>query len=156
MKRSGAISADSIIKPRIFGPHEALAVADEFAAAMVDAVLIVNSAFPNGHVFPTIAMHPNLSRTPVIICAEHEPDLGDREWTTNAWCGVIMNNYVSKRTGRYVRPIAGDPDSREYRSELVTVLNACRAVRMMRREFIGRFGTRRAGFTPPPWTRWHS
>jgi L-fucose isomerase-like protein len=144
--QDGAIHRDSILVPRIFGPHEAMRVADEFAAARVDAILICNSAFPNGHVFPTIALHPQLSRTPLILTADAEPELGDSEWTTNAWCGVIMNNYVAKRLDRHVRPLPGNPDGEHYRDELRMLLNCARAVALLRRDLLGRFGDAPGGF----------
>src|SRR3974377_1976338 len=71
---SKEIDAGSIITERIFGPHEALAVADRLAAAQVDLVVIANIAFPNGQVFLTLATHPNLAQTPVAVIAEPEPD----------------------------------------------------------------------------------
>jgi L-fucose isomerase-like protein len=144
--KEGAIHRDSMLAPRIFGPHEAMRVADEFAAARVDVMLICNSAFPNGHVFPTIALHPQLSRTPLILTADAEPELGDSEWTTNAWCGVIMNNYVAKRLGRRVRPLPGNPDSERYCDELRMLLNCSRAIALLRRDLLGRFGDAPGGF----------
>ncbi|HEX2949400.1 MAG TPA: hypothetical protein VHV83_07500 [Armatimonadota bacterium] len=146
LKADGVIHATSLLEPRIFGPHEAARVADDFAARRVDAIIIYNSAFPNGQVFPTIALHPQLSRTPVILSADYEAELGDQEWTTNAWCGVVMNNYVAKRIGRYVRPLAGDPASAEYRHELTMLLNCYRAVSCLRNELLGRFGDAPSGF----------
>ncbi len=146
LKREGAIHPDSILTPRIFGPHEALQVADQLASAMVDVVMISNSAFPNGHVFPTIALHPQLSRTPVILTSDFEPDVGDSEWTTNAWCGIIMNNYVAKQLGRPVRTLAGNPETESFRDELKMLLNAYRAVAMLRRDYMGRFGDAPGGF----------
>lgn len=146
LRAEGVIHQDSILVPRIFGPHEAMNVADQFAAARMDVVLICNSAFPNGHVFPTIALHPQLSRTPVIITADAEPDLGDNEWTTNAWCGVIMNNYAAKQLGRHIRPLAGNPENEQYRDELKMLLNCYRAVAMLRRDYLGRFGDAPGGF----------
>lgn len=146
LKAEGAIAADSVLAPRIFGPHEAARVADEFAEKRVDVVMIYNSAFPNGHVFPTIALHPQLSRTPVIISADFEAELGDREWTTNAWCGVIMNNYLAQRIGRPIRPLPGDPGSEAYRDELLLLLNSYRAVALLRQDFLGRFGDAPGGF----------
>ena len=144
--KEGAIHRDSVLKPRIFGPHQAMSVADEFAQARVDAILICNSAFPNGHVFPTIALHPQLSRTPVILTADAEPELGDSEWTTNAWCGVIMNNYAAKQLARHIRPLPGNPENEQYRDELKMLLNCYRAVAMLRRDFLGRFGDAPGGF----------
>ena len=146
LQAEGAIHADSVLVPRIFGPHEAAEVADRFAAALVDVVIIYNSAFPNGHVFPTIALHPQLRQTPVIISAEDEAELGDREWTTNAWCGVVMNNYVARRVGRVIRPLPGDPASAAYHDELALLLNSYRALRLLRRDFLGRFGDAPGGF----------
>ena len=146
LKADGVIHADSKLVPRIFGPHEAETVADDFATMRLDAIMIYNSAFPNGHVFPTLALHPGLSRTPMIISADYEAELGDQEWTTNAWCGVIMNNYVAKRIGRPFRPLAGDPASQAYRDELAMLLNCYRAIGLMHREFLGRFGDAPGGF----------
>ena len=146
LKKEGAIHPDSILVPRIMGPHEAMKAADEFARGMVDVIMICNSAFPNGHVLPTIVLHPQLSRTPVILTSDFEPDVGDSEWTTNAWCGVIMNNYVAKQTGRHIRPLAGNPETESYQDELKMLLNAYRAVAMLRRDFLGRFGDAPGGF----------
>lgn len=146
LKKEGAIHPDSILTPRISGPHEAMQVADEFASEMVDVVMICDSAFPNGHVFPTIAMHPQLSRTPVIVSSDSEPDVGDSEWTTNAWCGVIMQNYAAKQLGRPIRVLAGNPETESFRDELKMLLNAYRAVAMLRRDFLGRFGDAPGGF----------
>lgn len=146
LKAEGAIHADSLLKPRIFHAHEAQAVADEFAAARVDAVVILNSAFPNGHVFPTIALHRQLSRTPLILSSDYEPDLGDNEWTTNAWCGVIMNNGLAKRLGRHVRLLAGGPDSGEFRDEVRMLANSVRAVARLGRDFVCKFGDAPGGF----------
>jgi L-fucose isomerase-like protein len=146
LKREGAIHPASVLKPRIFGPHEAMAVADEFARAGVDVILIYHSAFPNGHVFPSIALHRNLAQIPVIIAAGPEPDVGDREWTTNAWCGVIMANFVAKQVGRFIRPLGGDPASTGFRDELRRLLNSYRAISMLRRDYLGRFGDAPGGF----------
>ena len=146
LKQEGAIHQDSVLKERICGPHEAMAVAEEFARGMVDVIMIFNSAFPNGHVFPTIALHPQLSRLPLILGSEPEPDVGDREWTTNAWCGVIMNNYVARQLGRTIRPLAGNPETESYHDELTMLLNSYRAVAMLRRDFLGRFGDAPGGF----------
>ncbi|MHB0999217.1 MAG: hypothetical protein ACYC27_08220 [Armatimonadota bacterium] len=146
MKREGIIHSDSILIPRIFGRHEAMSVADRFAAANMDVILICNSAFPNGHVFPTIALHPHLSSLPLIITADAETELGDREWTTNAWCGVIMNNHLAKQLGRHIRPLAGNPESEDYRDEFRMLMNSYRAVAMLRRGYLGRFGDAPGGF----------
>lgn len=146
LRSEGAIHPDSILSARISGPHEAMQLADEFASKMVDVVMICNSAFPNGHVFPTIALHPMLSRTPIILTAECEPDVGDSEWTTNAWCGVIMQNYTAKQLGRHIRPLAGNPETESFRDELKMLLNAYRAVSMLRRDYLGRFGDAPGGF----------
>lgn len=146
LKAEGAIHPDSILTPRIFGPHEAMQVADQFGAALIDVVMICDSAFPNGHIFPTLALHPQLSRTPVILTADSEADLGDSEWTTNAWCGVIMQNYAAKQLGRPVRSLAGNPESEAFRDELKMLLNAYRAVAMLRRDYLGRFGDAPGGF----------
>ena len=102
---SGQIDPKSIVSARIFGPHEALAVADQLAAAGVDLVVIANIAFPNGQVFLTLATHPGLSKTPLAVIAEPEPS--DVEWATNAWCGVIMNNHVAAQIGRPIVTIPG-------------------------------------------------
>ena len=146
LQRDGAIHADSLLTPRIFGPHEAARVADDFASRQLDAILIFNSAFPNGHVLPTIALHPALRQTPLIISSDYEAELDDGEWTTNAWCGVVMNNYLAKRLGRPVRPLPGDPASEEYQQELRMLLNCYRAIRELRRGFLGRFGDAPGGF----------
>ena len=110
LKNEGSISTDSIYYgKRIFGYHEAGVVAEEFAKATVDVILIFNSAFPNGYVFPLIAMNPYLQKIPIIIAADEEPNLsiGSYEWATNSVCGNDMNNYVAKYIGRYARFLGG-------------------------------------------------
>jgi L-fucose isomerase-like protein len=149
LKGEGRISKDSIYYgKRIFGYHEAGAVAEEFAKAQVDVILIFNSAFPNGYVFPLIAMNPYLQRIPLIVAADEEPNLaiGSSEWATNSVCGNDMNNYVAKYIGRYTRFLDGSPLSPEFRRELKTLLNAYHAVRCLRHDYLGRFGDAPGGF----------
>src|ERR1019366_2156173 len=113
--RSKQIDPESIITDRIFGPHEAMAVADRCAAARVDVVVIANIAFPNGQVFLTLATHPHLSRLPMAVIAEPEPDIP--EWATNAWCGVIMNNYVAHQISRPILTIPGPFASEHFQTK---------------------------------------
>ena len=75
-----------------------------------------------------------------------EADVGDSEWTTNAWCGVIMKNYVAKQLGRHIRPLPATRRAESFRDELKMLLNAYRAVAMLRRDFLGRFGDAPGGF----------
>lgn len=147
-KKEGIISADSILKEeRIFGPHEVHQIAREFGKEQVDVIIMVNSAFPNGNVLSTIASDPYLIKIPIIITADKEPIFeNDQEWTTNAWCGVIMNNYAAKHMGRYIRTLAGCPDDDTYRNELKMLLSVYWTVTQMRNEYLGRFGDAPAGF----------
>src|SRR5512133_480881 len=55
---AGAIARDSLLLGRLGNPWEASAAADKLAAAQVDLVILANIAFPNGHVFLTLATHP--------------------------------------------------------------------------------------------------
>lgn len=149
LRAEGAVHSDSFIHDgRIFGCHDARQVADEFARRQVDVALIFNSSFPNGFVFPVIAMHPKLRSLPVIVAAGVEPNtaIGSAEWATNSICGNDMNNYVARYIGRHVRFLEGDPESAEYRDELLRLLNAYRVVGELRREYHGRFGDAPAGF----------
>jgi len=143
----GLLACDSFVLPgRVFGPHQARVAAETLAASRVDAVLILNSAFPNGYVFATIAADPYLARIPIILAADAEPDLGTREWTTNAWCGVIMNNHVARRINRPVALVGGDMSKPGFGADLEAALRACRAVAALRRTFIGRIGDAPGGF----------
>ncbi|MCK4417468.1 MAG: hypothetical protein KAV99_04820 [Candidatus Latescibacteria bacterium] len=147
LKKEGVISQDSIYYPkRIFGPHEAYEVAKLFGQEQVEVVVILDSAFPNGHVLSTIGTYPYLVKIPVIVTASPEVNLGMPEWVSNAWCGVIMNNYAAKQIGRYLYPLAGFPDEEEYQDELKMLLNVFHAVAQMRKEFLGRFGEAPGGF----------
>ncbi len=149
LKAEGAIAADSVFHDRrIFGWHEAVTVADEFARAMVDVVLIFNSSFPNGYVLPVIAMDPHLRGVPVIVAGGEEPNrpLHTSEWATNAICGNDMNNYVAKYLDRHVRILDGDPESPAFGDELRMLLNAFHVVKALRREYHGRFGDAPGGF----------
>jgi len=149
LRAEGAVHQDSFVHAgRIFGFHQAQAVADEFARAQLDVALIFNSSFPNGLVFPVIAMHPALRNIPVIVAAGVEPNqvIGSAEWATNSACGSDMNNYVAKYIGRYTRFLDGDPESPEFQNELRMLLNVYRVVKELRREYHGRFGDAPAGF----------
>jgi L-fucose isomerase-like protein len=142
--RAGTIHPDSVIRGRIFGPHEAAAAADEFAELRVDLVVVANVAFPNGHVFLRLATHPNLVRTPIAVIADPEP--ASVEWATNAWCGVIMNNHVARRIGRYIEPIVGPVDSPEFRIQFERLLRVAGTIKFLRSDFLCRFGDAPSGF----------
>ena len=142
--KSRQIEAESIISERIFSPHEALAVADRFAAARVDLVVIANVAFPNGQVFLTLATHPNLRQTPLAVIGEPEPE--SPEWATNAWCGVIMNNYAARQIGRPIVTVPGPFASIAFRREFAGLLRVAGTLRFLRRDFLGRFGDAPGGF----------
>jgi L-fucose isomerase-like protein len=139
-----AIDRQSILTDRIFGPHEAAAAADQFAAAQVDLVVIANVAFPNGHVFLTLATHPNLVHTPLAVIAEPEPE--SPEWATNAWCGAIMNNHVAQQIGRPIATIPGPFSSERFQSDFARLLRVARTIRLVRRDFLCRFGDAPGGF----------
>jgi L-fucose isomerase-like protein len=141
---SQAIDTESIISDRIFGPHEAAAVADRFAAARVDLVVIANVAFPNGQVFLTLASHPNLARTPLAVIAEPEPECS--EWATNAWCGVIMNNYAARQIGRPIAAIPGPFSGEAFQAEFLRLLRVAGTIRFLRRNLLCRFGDAPGGF----------
>lgn len=147
LKQGRLVSDDSFVCPqRIFGPHEAAAVADRFAAEQVDAYVVLDSGFPNGNAFLTLAIHPYLSRLPLILTAPPEIDLGDREWTTNAYCGLIMNNYVSKQIGRPVFTLAGWPQDPAYQQQFRRLMSVVLTIRELRRDLLGRFGDAPGGF----------
>ncbi|MCU0959645.1 MAG: hypothetical protein MUF48_06025 [Pirellulaceae bacterium] len=147
LRREQLVTDDSFFVPqRIFGPTEAATVADQLAAAQVEAYVILDSAFPNGNAFLTLAIHPQLSRLPLIVTAPPEIDLGNREWTTNAYCGLIMNNYVSKQLGRPVFTLAGWPAEAEYGRQFRQLVSVARTVRELRRDLLGRFGDAPGGF----------
>lgn len=139
------IDPGSIITRRIFGPHEALDVADQFAAAQVDLVVIANIAFPNGQVFLSLATHPNLAHTPLAVIAEPEP-ADSPEWATNAWCGVIMNNYVAHQVDRPILTIPGPFASETFQAQFSRLLRVAGTIRYLRRDFLCRFGEAPGGF----------
>ena len=142
--QSRQIAPDSIITDRIFGPHEAMTVADRFAAAQVDLVVIANVAFPNGQVFLTLATHSHLAQTPLAVIAEPEPD--GREWGTNAWCGVIMNNHVARQLRRPIVTLPGPFASDAFQQAFARLLRVAGTIRFLRRDFLGRFGDAPGGF----------
>jgi L-fucose isomerase-like protein len=141
---SGQIDPKSIVSARIFSPHEALAVADQLAAAGVDLVVIANIAFPNGHVFLTLATHPGLGKTPLAVIAEPEPS--KVEWATNAWCGVIMNNHVAVQIGRPIATIPGPFTGDKFQSDFARLLRVAGTIRFLRRDLLCRFGDAPSGF----------
>jgi L-fucose isomerase-like protein len=141
---SGEIDPESLITERIFGPHEALAAADRFAAAGVDLIVVANIAFPNGQVFLTLATHPQLARTPLAVIAEPEP--AGPEWATNAWCGVIMNNHVARQLGRPVAVLPGPFESEAFTAAFARLLRVAGTIRFLRRDLLCRFGDAPSGF----------
>ena len=142
--RSRQIDPQSIVTERIFGPHEAMAVADRLAAAQVDLVVIANVAFPNGQVFLTLATHPHLAQTPLAVIAEPEP--ASPEWGTNAWCGVIMNNHVARQLGRPIVTLAGPFAGDAFQAAFARLLRVAGTIRFLRRDFVCRFGDAPGGF----------
>jgi len=147
LKKECLISSDSIYhQERIFGPNEAYEIARKFGKEQVDVIIILNSAFPNGHVFTTIASDPYLLKIPIILTSDLEQNLGNREWTINAWCGCIMNNFVAKQIERYVYLLGGDIGSKEYKEKLKKLLKIYNTISLLRKEFIGRFGDAPGGF----------
>jgi L-fucose isomerase-like protein len=141
---SGEIDRGSIVTKRVFTPHEALAAADRFAAARVDLAVLANVAFPNGQVFLTVATHPHLARIPLALVAEPEP--AGPEWATNAWCGVIMNNHVSRQLRRPVVTIPGPFTSDAFRMSFDRLLRVAGTIRFLRRDLLCRFGDAPSGF----------
>lgn len=141
---SGKVDAGSLVIGRIERPHEAVAAAAEFARACVDVVAIANVAFPNGQVFLALATDPYLSRIPLAVIADPEPE-GD-EWATNAWCGAIMNNFAAHRLGRAIAAIPGPSDGQAFREEFERLLRVAAAIKALRQEFIGRYGDAPGGF----------
>ncbi|OHB85106.1 MAG: hypothetical protein A2V98_22350 [Planctomycetes bacterium RBG_16_64_12] len=147
LKKDHVISDQSFVFPRrIFGPTEAEEVADRFVDEKVDGMVVLDSAFPNGNAFLTLAADAYLSRIPLILTAPPEIDLGDREWTTNAYCGLLMNNYVAKQLGRPVFPLAGWPADASYQAQFRKLMSVVYTIRQLRRELLGRFGDAPGGF----------
>ena len=149
LKNKGYISKESVYYgKRIFGYHEARTAAEEFSASRVEVILIFNSAFPNGYVFPLIAMNPYLQKIPVIVIADEEPNsaIGSLEWATNSVCGNDMNNYVAKYLGRYARFLDGSPLAQDVQGKLKVLLNVYHTVKHLRHDYLGRFGDAPGGF----------
>lgn len=141
---SGQIDPESMITERILGPHEAAAVADRLAAARVDLVVLANVAFPNGHVFVTLATHPHLAQTPLAVIAE--PEQAGTEWATNAWCGVIMNNHVARQLGRATVTLPGPFAGEAFQADFTRLLRVAGTIRFLRRDLLVRFGDAPGGF----------
>jgi len=146
-KTKGIINQESVLyEKRVFGPHEAQKVAELFSKARIDVLIILNSAFPNGNSFLTLANDPYLMKVPLVLVAPYEIEYDIPEWTTNAWCGVIMNNYVAKRIERKIFPLAGWPRDREFQERLKMFMNVFYTVKEIRKDFLGRFGDAPGGF----------
>ena len=138
------IDPASLVIGRVENPWQATDAARKLAAAGADLIAIANVAFPNGQVFLTIATHPTLAKTPLVVMADPEPSIG--EWATNAWCGVIMNNYVAKRLGRHIVTLPGPTDGPTFRTAFERVLSVARAIRLLRNDYLCRFGDAPSGF----------
>jgi len=148
LRETGWIAEDSIIiGRRTFGPHEAAEACRRFAAARVDGIVWVASAFTNGNAFSTLAADPYLWRVPLLLVAEEEAEFaGGAEWTTNAWCGVIMNNFAARGIGRKVGTLPGAPGRGDFESGFSCFLRVAHAVSNMRADYMLRFGDAPAGF----------
>ncbi|MCX6089417.1 MAG: hypothetical protein NTX88_03385 [Candidatus Atribacteria bacterium] len=143
----GLVDPDSVFYPeRVFSPQEMKKAIEVFIQKMVDVVIVLDSAFPNGNTFLTLANDPYLFNIPLIVTAPQEIVLEKPEWTTNAWCGVIMNNFVAKRIGRYLYPLAGWPEDPWYREELQMLFRVFQTVKELRNDIVGRFGDAPGGF----------
>jgi L-fucose isomerase-like protein len=141
---TGAIAPDSLILGRLNHPWDATEAANKMAAAQVDLIVIGDVAFPNGHVFLTIATHPNLARTPLAIVADPEPH--PTEWATNAWCGAIMGNWTAKQLGRPIVTFPGPTNSQAFRTEFARLLRVAAAIKGLRNDYLCRFGDAPSGF----------
>jgi L-fucose isomerase-like protein len=147
LQREKKIHEDSIFcDKRIFAPHEADEIADLFVSERVDAVVILNSAFPNGNTFLRMAANPYLWRIPLIVTAPPEIDLNTSEWTTNAYCGLIMNNYAAKRIGRHLFCLGGWPDAPDYQEQFCRLMRVVYTIKQLRSETIGKIGDSPSGF----------
>jgi L-arabinose isomerase len=140
----GAIAPGSLVRGRVENPHEALAAADDFAAAVVDLVVIANVAFPNGNVFTAVATHPHLRSIPLAVVSDPEPP--SNEWGTNAWCGVIMNNYAAVQMGRPIAAIPGPTTSTQFHTEFERLLRVAGTIKGLRRDVLCRLGEAPGGF----------
>ena len=147
LKQEGLIHPESIFYPeRVFSPYEMKKAAVVFTRERVDAIIVLDSAFPNGNTFLTLANDPYLFNIPMIVTAPQEILLDVPEWTTNAWCGVIMNNYVAKRIGRTIFPLGGWPKDTHFQDELKKLLRVFRTIKALRNDCLGRFGDAPGGF----------
>jgi len=145
LKDEGAIDGGSIVSERVMGYHQARKASDDFAVACVDVIVIANVAFPNGHVLVTLATDPHLRGIPIAVAGQPEPD-DNQEWATNAWCGVIMNNYAAKQLGRPIVTIGGNFTSAEFDADLRALLRTAGTMKGLRRDFLGRIGDGPGGF----------
>ena len=149
MKKEGFISGDSIFyEHRIFAQQEAEKPLDLFVRQKIDALVILNSAFPDGNTFLTFAANPYLWRIPLIVTAPAEIDLGTQEWTTNAYCGLIMNNFTAKKLGRHVFTLAGWPEQQDYQDKFKQLMSVVYTIRELRSQVVGKFGEAPGGFHP--------
>lgn len=112
LRTAELISTDSTVHGRIWGPHEAVRVAEEFVSELVYLIVMSNVACPNGQVFLTLATHRHLAKVPIAIVADPEPQ--GHEWAANVWCGVIMNNHVAKQIGRPIDATPGPEGGGRY------------------------------------------
>lgn len=147
-KREGIISEDSIFYPeRTLSFYDVEKAIGTFVRESIDVIIFLASSFSNGNAFLTLALNPYLWKIPIILTAPYEVEIENKpEWTINAWCGVIMNNYIAKKVGRYVYPLAGFPRDKNYRNELKRVLNVFHCVKELRKSVIGRIGDAPSGF----------
>jgi len=148
LKNEGIINENSIFYPeRTFSLYEVQKALEIFVKEMVDVVIFLDSAFPNGNAFLELASNPYLFKIPLILTAPYEFEIEGRpEWTLNAWCGVIMNNYIAKKVGRYIYPLAGYPWEEDYQNKLKMLLNVFYTIKELRKAVIGKIGDAPSGF----------
>jgi L-fucose isomerase-like protein len=149
LKKENWVAADSIFWPeRIFGPVEAAHVAEQLGKERLDALVLLNSAFTNGTTFLTFATDPYLSQLPLVVTAPPEFQTPTPEWSTNAYCALIMNNFTAKKLGRPLFTLGGWPRNEEFQKRFQEFLRVIFTIKELRKLFIGKIGEAPGGFHP--------
>jgi len=121
--------------------EEAVALAERFNAASVDAAVIHFATFPLGAMIPALAERIS---APIILFANPEEATAEGLWEQNSFCGANMAAFVMRKLGKPVRFAWGK--AQDAASAIAPALRVVEAERALREARIGLVGGRVPGF----------
>ncbi len=124
-------------------PAEAEAAVEAFRRAAVDVVVVLLGAFTGDMIATRIGEQLNV---PVILWALREPRFDGGRLMSNVLVAATMNSAALKRLGLTGHFVYGGTEEERAVREVRGLLGAYRAIKSMRRTFLGLIGYRPTGF----------